>query len=399
MRDPHSSQLAPKDAKFLLAAIVESSNDAIISKNLDGVITSWNAGAERLFGYTTEEALGKHMSLLACPGRESEMPHIVDRVKRGERTEHYEAWRCTKDQREVIVSLTVSPIRNAAGQIIGASKIARDITAQKQAEEAMRQAEKLAMLGRMAATISHEIRNPLDMVTNLLFLIEGCLRDRESRDYLKSAQEELQRISRITMQTLDFSRQSTRPQTLHMEEALDSAVAFHNTRLLRNRVEVQRMYRPCEAVQASEGEVRQVLLNLVGNALDAMSLGGTLTLRTRQDKDWKTGRIGIRATIADTGEGMTPETRARLFDAFYTTKGAKGTGLGLWVSSEIVKRHGGNICVRSSKSSGKSGSVFSVFLPSERPALLSQKPARQPRNTMAVEFPVGDALPIASVAS
>jgi PAS domain S-box-containing protein len=375
MRAPHSLQLAPKDAKFLLAAIVESSNDAIISKNLDGVITSWNAGAERLFGYTTEEALGKHMSLLACPGRESDMPYILKRVKRGERTEHYEAWRRTKDQREVTVSLTVSPIQNGAGQIIGASKIARDITAQKQAEETTRQGEKLALLGRMAATISHEIRNPLDTVTSLLFLMEGCLLDQKSRDYLKSAQEELQRISRITKQTLDYSQQSTRPQTLHMEEALGSAVAFHHMRLLTNRVEVQTMYKPCEPVQASEGEVRQVLLNLIGNALDAMPLGGTLTLRTRQDRDWKTGRMGVRATVGDTGEGMTPETRAHLFEAFYTTKGAKGTGLGLWVSSEIVKKHGGNIRVRSSRSWGKSGSVFSLFLPSEEPALLLQKPA------------------------
>jgi PAS domain S-box-containing protein len=387
MRDPHSLQLAPKDAKFLLAAIVESSNDAIISKNLNGVITSWNAGAERLFGYTTEEALGKHMSLLACPGRESDIPHIMERVKRGERTEHYEAWRCTKDQREVTVSLTVSPIRNAAGQIIGASKIARDITAQKQAEEAMRQVEKLAMLGRMAATITHEIRNPLDTVTSLLFLMESCLLDQKSRDYLKTAQAELQRISRITKQTLDFSRQSTRPQTLYMEEALDSAVAFHHTRLLKNRVEVQTMYKSCEPVHALEGEVRQVLLNLIGNALDAMPLGGTLILRSRQDRDWKTGRMGVRATVADTGEGMTPETRAHLFEAFYTTKGAEGTGLGLWVSSEIVKKHGGNIRVRSTRSCGKSGSVFSVFLPSEGPALLLQRPKRQPRNTTAVELP------------
>jgi signal transduction histidine kinase len=205
--------------------------------------------------------------------------------------------------------------------------------------------------------------------------MEGCLLDQKSRDYLKSAQEELQRISRITKQTLDYSQQSTRPQTLHMEEALDSAVAFHHTRLLTNRVEVQTMYRPCEPVQASEGEVRQVLLNLIGNALDAMPLGGTLILRTRQDRDWKTGRMGVRATVADTGEGMTPETRAHLFEAFYTTKGAKGTGLGLWVSSEIVKKHGGNIRVRSSRSWGKSGSVFSLFLPSEEPALLLQKPA------------------------
>jgi PAS domain S-box-containing protein len=395
----YSDGFRAEDAKFLLAAIVESSNDAIISKNLAGVITSWNAGAERLFGYTAEEALGQHMSLLACPGRDSDMPHVLERVKGGERTEHYEAGRCTKDHREVTVSLTVSPIRNAAGQIIGASKIARDITAQKQAEEAMRQAEKLAMLGRMAATISHEIRNPLDTVTNLLFLMEGCLLDQESRDYLKSAQEELQRISRITKQTLDFSRQSTSPQTLHMEEALDSAVAFHHTRLLRDRVKVQTMYKPCEAVQASEGEVRQVLLNLIGNALDAMPQGGTLSLRTRPDRDWKTGRMGVRATVADTGEGMTPETRAHLFDAFYTTKGAKGTGLGLWVSSDIVKKHGGNISVRSSRSPGRSGSVFSVFLPSEGSALLLQKPERQPQNTVAVEFPVGDVLPIARVAS
>jgi PAS domain S-box-containing protein len=411
LRAPHSSLLTLKpspacsddfhaeDAKFLLAAIVESSNDAIISKNLDGVITSWNAGAERLFGYTPEEALGKHMSLLACSGRESNMPYILERVKRGERTEHYEAWRCTKDQREVRVSLTVSPIRDAAGQIIGASKVARDITAQRQAEEAMRQAEKLSMLGRMAATISHEIRSPLDTVTNLLFLMEGCLLDQKSRDYLKSAQEELQRISRITMQTLDFSRQSTRSQTLHLNEALDSAVAFHHTRLLRNRVKVQTMYKPCEPVHASEGEVRQVLLNLIGNALDAMPLGGTLTLRTRQDRDWKTGRMGVRATVADTGEGMTPETRAHLFEAFYTTKGAKGTGLGLWVSSEIVKKHGGNICVRSRRSRGKSGSVFSVFLPSEVPSLFLQKPERQPRNTIAVGFHAGATPPIAQVAS
>jgi PAS domain S-box-containing protein len=406
LRAPHSLQLTQKPspassgevdgAESLLAATVDSSNDAIISKNLDGVITSWNAGAERLFGYTAEEALGKHMSLLAC--RESDMAHTLERVRRGERTAHYETWRCTKDQREVRVSLTVSPIRNAAGQIIGARKIARDITAQKQAEEAMRQTEKLAMLGRMAATITHEIRNPLDTVTSLLFLMEGCLLDQRSQGYLKTAQEELRRISKITRQTLDFSRQSAPADTLHMEEALNSAVAVHHTRLLSTRVAVQTRYRPCQPIHASDGEVRQVLLNLIGNALDAMPLGGTLTLRTRPDRDWKTGRPGVRATIADTGEGMTPETKARLFEAFYTTKGAEGTGLGLWVSAEIVKKHGGSIRVRSSRSWGKGGSVFSVFLPLEGPALLLQRPKRQPRNTIAVEFPA-DARPIAPVAS
>ena len=360
-----SKDLDADAARFLLAAIVESSEDAIVSKTLDGVITSWNQGAERLFGYTAEEAIGKHMSILVCPGRENDVPNILDRIKRGERVEHYEAQRCTKDGRQITVSLTVSPIRSAAGQIIGASKIARDITAQKQAEEAFLQAEKLALVGRMSATITHEINNPLEAVTNLLFLIQGHPLDSELRDYLKSAQEELRRASRITAQTLNFSRRSTHRQKLHLEEILNCAVELHGTRLHRHQIELQTRYKHCEPVHASEDELRQVLLNLVGNALDAMPRGGTLTLRTRRGRDWKTGRTGVRATIADTGEGMTPETRARLFEAFYTTKATKGTGLGLWVSSEIIKRHGGRIGVRSSRVPERSGSVFSVFLPSE----------------------------------
>ena len=141
--------------------------------------------------------MGKHVSLLACPGRENGIPSILERIKRGER-EHYEATRCTKDQREVRVSLTVSPIRNAAGQIIGASKIARGITVQKRAEDALRQAEKLSVPERMAAIITQEINNPLEAVTNLLFLIEGRPLDQEARDYLETAQEELGRVSRIT---------------------------------------------------------------------------------------------------------------------------------------------------------------------------------------------------------
>jgi PAS domain S-box-containing protein len=313
MSAPRSSQLSSKAdpatskdldddaAKFLLAAIVESSDDAIISKTLDGTITSWNAGAERLFGYTAAETVGKHMSILVCPGRENDVPDILDRIKRGERVERYEAKRCTKDGREITVSLTVSPIRNAAGQIIGASKIARDITAQKQAEEALLQSEKLALVGRMTATITHEINNPLEAVTNLLFLIEGHPLDPESRDYLKTAQEELRRASRITAHTLNFSRRSTHRQKLHMEQVLNSAVALHGTRLHRHQVELQTGYKQCEPVHASEGELRQVLLNLVANALDAMPRGGTLTLRTRRGRDWKAGRACVRATIADTG--------------------------------------------------------------------------------------------------
>jgi PAS domain S-box-containing protein len=160
-----------------LAAIVEFSDDAIITKTIEGVVTSWNSGAERVFGYSAQEMLGQSIFRLACVGGEEDMIAVLDQIRRGERVDHYETMRRRKDGTEIAVSLTVSPMRSSSGEIVGASKIARDISARKQTEKAMRIAENLAAVGRLATSIAHDINNPLAAATNLLFLLECSVRN------------------------------------------------------------------------------------------------------------------------------------------------------------------------------------------------------------------------------
>lgn len=354
-----------KDPEFhsLLAAIVEGSDDAIISKNLDGVITSWNRSAERIFGYTAQEAIGRHISLIAIPGRESDMAQIIQRVSRDERVEHYETTRRHKDGREIRVSLTVSPVRNAAGQIVGASKIARDITTQKKSEEVLQRTEKLAVLGRQAASIAHEINNPLEAVTNLLYLLKGFQQHPEAQQYLNMAEAELIRVSQIVTQTLAFHKQNSQARETDLTAVLDSALVFLRIRLHGKHIDIVRHYRPAPPIRCLESELRQVFINLIGNSVDALADRGCISLRYRAATDWKTGRRGIRITVADDGSGMSKETRKRLFEPFFSTKGPAGNGLGLWITSEIIRRHKGQLRLRSKQSAEVHGTVFSIFLP------------------------------------
>jgi signal transduction histidine kinase len=234
----------------------------------------------------------------------------------------------------------------------------------KRAEAALVQSEKLAAVGRLAASISHEINNPLEAVTNLLYLIraEDELPDR-TKTYLLLAERELARVSQIAGQTLRFHRQSTNPTSVTAEELLDSVVALYQGRLLNARINLLFEHRGATAINCYEGDIRQVLNNLVGNAIDSMRTGGRLIVRTHDSVCWHDGRRGIRITIADTGYGMSPEVRQRIFEAFYTTKGLGGTGLGLWISKGIVEKHQGRLSVRSSNRPPHTGTVFSLFLP------------------------------------
>lgn len=234
------------------------------------------------------------------------------------------------------------------------------------AEAALIQSEKLAAVGRLAASISHEINNPLESVTNLLYLIrqEDHLPDR-AMTYLGLAERELARVSEIAGQTLRFQRQSSEPTSITPEDLLDSVVALYHGRLLNARVKLDFHHRIAAPITCYEGDIRQVLNNLVGNAIDAMHKGGRLLIRTLDTRCWRTGRPGIRITIADTGSGMPPDVRAHIFEAFYTTKGLSGTGLGLWISHGIVSRHTGALLVRSSTKGPTTGTVFSLFLPRE----------------------------------
>lgn len=347
----------------LLAAIVESSDDAIISCDLNGTVTSWNRGAERTFGYTAEEMVGQATSKLASPSCQEDTELVLEKIRHGETVDHYETTRRHKDGSDIIVSMTVSPIRDHSGKLIGASKVSRDITSTRRAEQALRNSEKLSVAGRMAASIAHEINNPLEAITNLLYLVEHERLSEEARSYLTLAQHELARVSHIASQTLGFFRSTQGLAATQLNEIADSAISLHLGRLTTCNVVVQKEYLPQQAIFVHEGELRQVLVNLVGNALDAMPAGGRLRIRIREASHPATGIRGVRIVVADTGTGMSSTTRRQLFEPFYTTKGAVGTGLGLWVSSQIVSRHKGRISVRSNQSPGHSGTVFSIFLP------------------------------------
>lgn len=241
---------------------------------------------------------------------------------------------------------------------------------QRMAEDRLLQSEKLAAVGRLAASISHEINNPLEAVTNLIYLArtEGSISP-QATDYLQQAEQELARVSQIVSQTLRFQRAGTAPTEISPENLIDSVVALHQGRLHHRQIKIDRRHRKSHPFHCAEGDVRQILNNLVGNAIDAMSKeGGTLCLRTARVHDVHTGQDGVRITVSDTGHGMPNATAAHIFEPFYTTKGANGSGLGLWISSTLAKRLGGRICVRSRTGEGPHrGTTFSIFLPDLRP--------------------------------
>ena len=257
------------------------------------------------------------------------------------------------------------PVFAADGTVQAISAASLEITQQKKAELALLQSEKLAVVGRLAASIAHEINNPLESVTNLLYLAERSEGPAETRRYVQMAERELRRVSVIANQTLRFHKQSSSPQEISGEQLIDSVVSMFQSRIVNSRIHVELRKRAQLTVRCFEGEIRQVLSNLVSNAIDAMQLlgGGRLLLRSRAGRDWSTARRGLVITIADTGGGMPASVVDRVFEPFFTTKGMSGTGLGLWVSSEIVHRHHGALRFRSSQKEGSSGTVFALFLP------------------------------------
>ncbi len=263
--------------------------------------------------------------------------------------------------------VTAYPVRTVSNQVRWVGAIVIDASERKRGEEALRRNEKLAATGRLAASIAHEINNPLEAITNLLFLLRKfCQLDAPAENYVAMAQEEVRRMSEITQQTLRFYRQSTLPSRANMAELIDSVLTLYNVRLSTLGIRLERKYDPRMDLYCFAGEVRQVIANLVSNAIDATSGGGRLVIGVRRSRDWKDSeRTGVRFTVADTGSGMDHEEQQHLFEAFFTTKGITGTGLGLWVSSEIIQKHSGTVRVRSrSAASGRpSGTVFQMFFP------------------------------------
>jgi two-component system CheB/CheR fusion protein len=349
-------------ARQQMASIVTSSQDAIASFTVDGIVTSWNRGAETLFGYTAEEIMGRPISVLVPPDRLEEFATHLALLNRDERVPSYETETVDRDGTRLTILLSLSPLRNEQGKLFGASAIARDMTAQKRTEEALRRNERLATAGRLTAAIAHEIKNPLEALTNLIYLARQDVSSRE--EYLRRAEHEIGRLDSIAQQALGLVREPTSPEPLNAGVVLEQVVQLYLRKLQTARIKVERQTGEHLEISGYPGELRQVFSNLILNAIDAMREGGRLRLRIVRAREWSGARrSGVRVTFADTGTGINAKDLPHIFEPFYTTKRDQGTGLGLWLAYGSVQKHAGWMRVATRTTPGNSGTVFSVFLP------------------------------------
>ena len=314
------------------------------------------------FGLKPEQIVGRTLTEMApIPG----LRELFDQVRAGKPVINYplEGELITDPGEHRYWTVNYLPVYGPDGKIQAISAASLEITQQKKAEQALIQSEKLAVVGRLASSIAHEINNPLESVTNLIYLAQVAETLDESRGYLTTAEIELRRAAAITSQTLRFHRQATSPQLMNPRDLADTVLSIYQGRINNTRVRIERRTRSRRKVHCFDGEIRQVISNLVSNALDVMPSGGRLLVREREATNWRTGEPGVSITIADDAGGMSPQVQARIFNPFFTTKGVTGTGLGLWVSKEIVERHRGVLTVRSSQSPNHHGTVFTLFLP------------------------------------
>jgi PAS domain S-box-containing protein len=358
---------APPDFRDLL----ESAPDAMVIVNSDGKIVVVNSQAEILFGYGRQEMLGQPVEML-IPARFSPQH---ERYRTGYFTEPrvrplgagLELFGKKKDGAEFPVEIMLSPLRTPQGLFV--TSAIRDISERRRTEEqisklnaelgeAVRRSDKLAATGRMAATIAHEIKNALDTLLNVLCVVElSPVLEPETKTMIAEARDEVARIGNITRSTLALQRETAFPVSLSLSEIIDGVCRMFESQLVQKQVRVERRYETNGQTMGFPGELRQVFTNLIGNAVDALGENGHLTI-TISD----TGN-SFRVTVADNGPGIAPENLEKIFEAFFTTKGEKGTGVGLWVTRGIVQEMGGSIQVSSSTQPGRSCTCFTVTLP------------------------------------
>jgi PAS domain S-box-containing protein len=345
-----------EEARARLAAIVESSEDAILSKTLDGTITTWNAAAERLYGYAAQEAIGQPASRLVPPERADEWRVAMERLRRGEPIPPFETVRLRKGGGRVPVSVSISPVRDTTtGALLGASTIARDITQWKRLEEQYLQAQKMEAVGRLAGGVAHDFNNLLTIITGYGSLLLASLPAGDpNRDLVGEITKAVEHAALLTRQLLALSRkQVLQPEILDLNDVVRDTEKMLR-RVIGEDVALATDLQPTLGrVHADPGQLTQVLLNLAVNARDAMPTGGRLAIETKNvylDETYARDHAEVRPgphvllAVSDTGHGMTPEVRARLFEPFFTTKEpGKGTGLGLATVYGIVQQSGGHV--------------------------------------------------------
>lgn len=330
----------------------------------DNPVAYANPAFEVMTGYCLEEVLGQNLRFLHSKDEDQPGLTLLREALREKRETIVIVRSCRKDGSEFWNELSLSPIRNSGGEVTHFVSIQNDVTSRIDFEEALRESEKLAAAGRLATLIAHEINNPLEAITNLVYLARGKCNDPEAENLLGMAEKELKAVAHITAQSLRFHRQPTNATAVRPVDLISTVLDLYERKFVERDIVVIRKDSMSESIVCFEGEIRLVISNLVRNAMDAMSKSsGRMVIRTREATQWRSGAKGVVITVADTGTGMSPETEAKIYKAFYTTKGIAGTGLGLWVSSEIVDRHHGKLLVRSRMTPESSGTVFELFLP------------------------------------
>ncbi len=364
-----SRQLAESRERFQIT--LNSLGDAVIATDADGSVRYINPVAQQLTGWSDYlEARGRPLREVARFIEEktgNAFTDPVEMVRRHERVVSISdsVLLVNRSGHEFPIEMHGAPIIDEAGQLTGVVVVFRDVTQRRQTEQTLRASDRLTQAGRLAATIAHEIRNPLDTVSNLLYLLrQKTYPQPETTQYLNLASEELARITQITGQLLTFHREAQSPVQVDMVKVLDSVLTLYSPQIQMAGIRVTKRFETHRAVRGFPGELRQVFANLVSNAIHSMANGGQLLLHVYESSlSSDQTRCGVRVTVLDNGTGIPPEVRRYLFAPFYTTKGEGGTGLGLWVTRGIIEKHEGTIHFVSSVRPGRTGTAFSVFLP------------------------------------
>ena len=356
---------ALRESEARLKAMYSTSLEYIGLLTPEGTVLDCNRALLSFGDSTRADVVGKNLAdspwFAGTPDAPDVLRKSIQRAATGEFV-RYEAQLLRPSGDTVVFDFSLTPVRDPSGKVVFLVPEGREITEFKRAESALLKSEKLAAVGRLASSIAHEINNPLESVMNLIYLARHAPGE-EGRQFLDLADQEIRRVSIIANQTLRFHKQASKPQATTSADLFSTVMSIYEGRLRNARVKVEKKFRSGEPAVCFQGDIRQVLNNLVGNALEAMPFGGRLLIRSRKGRDWTTGREGLVLSIADNGTGINPSVRKNIFDAFFTTKGTAGNGLGLWVCQEIVTRHDGRLKVRSTQREGRNGTVFTLFLP------------------------------------
>ncbi len=335
-----------------VAEVVRRSSDAILRLSAEGVIESWNQGAQAMFGYAPTDVMGVDFFELLFPG-EQQRERSLERLQCGESVER-ELKAQANAGKSIEVSMHLTPHMEAPGVLVAFSAVIRDITSRKRAERALLQSEKLVSVGRLASSIAHEINNPLEALTNLVYIARERATDPESVELLRTAEEELERVSQIARHTLRFYRQSSNRANVHLRSVFEAIVSLYRARFEAAGITAEIECDEALDLCCFDGELRQILVHLVSNSFDAMRQGGRLRLRARRNS--RTDDV-LRILVADTGTGISREAKGHLFEPFQSTKGIMGAGLGLWITRDLTVNNGGTIRVRSSERPENHGTV------------------------------------------